>query len=59
MSDSPVHDSDGLGRVARDLVETQGVAPTLRAVVAKTATLLSCKWAVVAVTRTLTDNLPA
>jgi GAF domain-containing protein len=57
MSDSPVHDDlEGLGRVARELVETQGVAPTLRAVVAKAAAVLSCHWAVVAVTQTLTDQ---
>lgn len=56
MSESSVQDPEELGRVARDLVETRGVAPTLRAVVGKAAALLSCPWAVVAVTQTLTDK---
>ena len=58
MSASPVDEPGDLGRLARDLVETQGVAPTLRAVVARAATLLPCQWAVVAVAQTLT-NKPA
>lgn len=56
MGDSSVEDFEQLGRVARDLVETQGVAPTLRTVVAKAVALLPCRWAVVAVTQTLTDR---
>jgi GAF domain-containing protein len=56
MGDSHVHDPQGLRSVARDLVETQGVAPTLRTVVAKAAALLSCQGAAVAVAQRLTDK---
>jgi GAF domain-containing protein len=56
MRASSAGQSEDLGQVARDLVETQGVAPTLGAVVAKAAKLLPCQWAVVAVAQTLTDK---
>ncbi len=58
MSAASVDGLEDLGQVARDLAQTQGVAPTLRAVVAKAAMLLPCQWAVVAVAQTLT-NRPA
>lgn len=56
MSASSVDEPGDLGQVARALVETQGVAPTLRAVVAKAATLLPCQWVAVAVAQTLTSK---
>jgi GAF domain-containing protein len=56
MSAPAVDEPEGLGRVARDLVETQGVAPTHNAVVAKAATVLPCRWAAVAVAQFLTKR---
>jgi GAF domain-containing protein len=53
MSTSWAGEPEDLSQVARHLVETHGIAPTLSAVVAKAEKLLPCRWAIVAVTQTL------